>query len=319
MTTAMNILIVHGIGWGESGKDYAGPLERNLRREFDKAIRRLKLDGVSRREARGSRALRIEAANWSPVTQRPQNALIKLIYSGWNPLRSLNLRYFYRRQMVSMVGDVIAYEGGADNRVYQAIHAAVDGSVAQLSRDSQGERTDSGYAPLTVIGHSLGSVIASDYIWDHARGGDQPHHLAGHGLALVNFVTMGSPIAVYALRNNAGGGPNSIRDALDSPIQVEPESGLWLNFYDRDDPIAFPLRKIRSYAETGVIDHRVNAGSLITAWNPLSHVGYWDCREVAQLLGRKLALDWARANSPSFAERRYEQDLADLRADLGKT
>jgi hypothetical protein len=130
--------------------------------------------------------------------------------------------------------------------------------------------------------------------------------------------TMGSPMAIYSLRNNAYGDRDSIRESLDSPIHVEPEHGLWLNLYDNQDSIGFPLEPIESYKAVGVIDRVVNAGNWMTNWNLGSHVGYWRSEEVARLIARKLALDWARLNSPRFAERDYKKALADFRKELRK-
>ena len=135
-------------------------------------------------------------------------------------------------------------------------------------------------------------------------------------LSLVNFVAMGSPMALYSLRNNAYGQQPSIREALDSPITVDPDGGLWLNLFDPQDPIAFPLEPIESYRAAGVIDRAVGAGTWLTGWNLVSHTGYWRCEEAGRLVGRKLALDWARLHSPRFAERDYERALKEYRKDL---
>ena len=171
-------------------------------------------------------------------------------------------------------------------------------------------------APLTVIGHSLGSVIASDFMWDSTRGADQPYHFRDYPFTVKNIVLMGSPMALYALRNKPGASESDIINALDCPVQVDPDGGLWLNLYDPQDPIAFPLHPIRAYAETGVIDHVVRAGSWLASLTPLSHVGYWTCRDTAEVIGRKLALDWAALNAPGFDRARYEQALAAFRKDI---
>ena len=312
----LNVLIIHGIGWGDSGKDYARPLQNHIQQEFERALTRLHLRDINQRDASGKRALRFEAVYWSPVTQDPENALLDLLgFGGFRPFRRFNLTYVARRQMVGLLGDVIAYEYGPDRRVYTAIHRRVDDCIDKLSDASADERDDAGYAPLTVIGHSLGSVIASDFVWDHTRDAPQPHYLTDHHLALKNMILMGSPVALYALRDNPSEDKEKLAASLDSPVQVDPEGGLWLNLVDPQDPIAFPLQPIRSYDRAGVIDCQVRAGSWLTTWNPASHVGYWRSAEVAELIGHKLALDWAALNSPRFAER-YLATVEKFRADL---
>jgi hypothetical protein len=54
----------------------------------------------------------------------------------------------------------------------------------------------------------------------------------------------------------------------------------WINFFDEDDVLGWPLQPLSpSYAQR-VEDVPVNAGSglvgtLTLSWNPLSHLGYW--------------------------------------------
>lgn len=317
VTQAMNILIVHGVGW-QAGKNYARQLQKNIGEEFDRAVGRLRLRDVNRRDAQAKHALRFVPVNWASVTQKPEDALIRLMGLGgrW-PLRRFDLTYQARRQMVSLLGDIIAYGGGPYNKVYKALHGCLDDGASALSDASAHERDEAGYAPLTVIGYSLGSVIASDYVWDRTRHADRPHHLTEHHLSLKNMFTLGSPLAIYALRDNPGADEHTLAESLDSPIQVDPDGGIWVNIHDPHDPIAFPLQPIRSYDRAGVIDCPVRAGNWLTAWNPASHVGYWRSPEVAQVIGRKLALDWAGLNSARFAAR-YEEAVEHFRKELKK-
>ncbi len=313
-TRALNILIIHGVGWGAGGKDYAKPLQRNIAEAFEGAVRRLRLPDVPAPEFAARNALRFNAVYWSPVTQRPQDALIKLMgQRGWPLLRRLNPFTLARRQMVGLLGDVIAYEGGGQNPVYAAIHGVVRESAQTLARAA--DLPDDSRAPLTVIGHSLGSVIASDFVWDHTRGADEPHHFRDFPFSVKNMVLLGSPMAIYALRGNPNAGPDEIAESLSSPVAVDPDGGTWLNMYSQQDPIGFPLKPIRAYAESGVIDIPVRAGSWLASLTPLSHIGYWKCQEVAEIVARKLALDWAALNVPDFAEKRYEKEITTFRRE----
>lgn len=308
MSTTLNILFIHGIGWGKTGPRYARPLQNMIGYEFDRAVRRL--PGIDTKAARADKALRFEAACWDSVTQRPQDSLLRVMFGGaW--LRRFSLTYQFRRNLVALLGDVTAYERDPRNSVYQAIHAEIDKSMDTLSRAAATDHT--GDAPLTVIGYSLGSVIASDYIWDHAGSS---YRLSGHNFSLANVFTLGSPMAIYALRDNPGGGPASIQASLPCPIQVDPDGGMWVNFYDRQDPFAFPLEPIDSYRAAGVIDCEVHTGNWLTGWNMGSHAGYWRCDDLARIIGQKLALDWARLNSSRFAGPDYDKALDRLRREL---
>ena len=317
MPQTLNALIVHGIGWGGRGTMYSRPLIQNVSAEFDRALNRLKLRDVDGSAARSKNALRFETVCWDPVTQEPQDAMLSVLFGRPWLRKRLSLTYQFRRNMVGMLGDVTAYERNPNNAVYRAIHEEVDKGVAKLSQASRAQ-ADVDYAPLTIIGHSLGSVIVSDYVWDHTGSTGHSHLLQGHDLALVNMILMGSPMALYSLRNNAYGGRDSIRDSLGSPVRVDPDYGMWLNLFDEQDPIGFPLEPVDSYRAAGVIDSTVNAGNWLTGWNLLSHVGYWRCHETARAIGGKLALDWARLNSPRFVERDYEKAFKVYRKVLRK-
>ena len=50
----------------------------------------------------------------------------------------------------------------------------------------------------------------------------------------------------------------------------------WLNFYDPDDILGYPLKPINSdYRKVVTKDIAINAGGFFSSWNPLSHNGYW--------------------------------------------
>ena len=50
----------------------------------------------------------------------------------------------------------------------------------------------------------------------------------------------------------------------------------WLNFYDADDVLGYPLKPISpDYAARVTEDIEINVGGLFTSWNPISHTQYW--------------------------------------------
>jgi hypothetical protein len=58
----------------------------------------------------------------------------------------------------------------------------------------------------------------------------------------------------------------------------------WLNFFDEDDVLGWPLRPLSPSYDALVDDIPINAGGgivggLISSWNPLSHTQYWETRE----------------------------------------
>ncbi len=131
------------------------------------------------------------------------------------------------------------------------------------------------------ISHSLGTVIASDYVWTAQKSGD----LFDQRLSLSNFFTMGSPLALFSLQF---GGP----EIFSKPITIQDPDGRWVNIYDNDDPIAYPLKCLNDAYDRAVLkDQEVNVG-----WFGLAHVNYWKSKKVAKIIARKFALDWLKLN-----------------------
>lgn len=205
--------------------------------------------------------------------------------------------------LMHFVGDAIAYDrcGGAAN--YHAAHAAFAEGLASLAAEAGPT------APLCVIAHSFGTVLASDYFYDqqqppgrkltapevrHARGSSPLAR--GHTLAWL--YTLGSPLALWSLRySNA---------ALDQPIafpgakvaehypDLEPE---WINFYDKDDIVAYPLRVLSDeYRETVTEDREVRVRELPLSMTPLAHPFYWSDRVVMDPIAGALAAAWEQIN-----------------------
>ncbi|MGE5179803.1 MAG: hypothetical protein ACM3PF_12005 [Bacteroidota bacterium] len=218
--------------------------------------------------------------------------------AGGNALRWEALRHF----MLDFAADAIAYQPTeSDRSAYDAIHAEVASTFARLA-ERAGAR-----APLCVIGHSLGTVIASNYLYDllkprksymapevRARIGSTPLE-RGETVSLV--YTMGSPIALWSLRYPGFGVPVSLparRLARHHPDL----RARWVNLYDPDDVIGYPLKPVNArYAEAVAEDRAVDVGSWLTRWNPLSHTGYWGDAGVASLIATDLAEAWRRSSA----------------------
>ena len=220
MSAKIAVLFIHGVEIND--RHYAENAIRLLRTEYERACK-----GMERAE------LEIEAAYWIPVVEPGLNrivnasfgdgfaswtrrldalvhridngsflAMLPLVVSGllgrvpglpkahWPTLRWA-VTYF--------LGDVIAYQiaEGSDTN-YDAIHARVDQALATLA-----ERAPD--APLCVIAHSLGTVIASDHFYDlQKKARKRPRTKSAtalqSGQTLTWLYTLGSPIALWMVR-----------------------------------------------------------------------------------------------------------------------
>jgi len=123
---------------------------------------------------------------------------------------------------------------------------------------------------VTVIGHSLGSVIAWDYLFGFREGfrmrGDIP---------VRALVTMGSPIPLFAAM---------MRHPV-SDVRMPPNVNRWLNLIDPEDGVARYCRShFPSLAEGQMRDLEVFTGF----WMLASHGAYWESAETADAIASVL-------------------------------
>lgn len=239
----------------------------------------------------------IRTVFWAPVLQKDEEELLRRTELG-GPLHFPETRRF----LIDFLADALAYQPtGDDRRAYDGIHAVFAATLADLAATAGPD------APLCVIAHSLGTIIASNYLYDlqvdpfkhlisdDVRGliHDTPLE-KGHTLALL--YTLGSPIALWSLRYREFGRPINVPSPRLRDFHAEIE-GEWVNYYDQDDVVGYPLKALNGhYAQVVTRDAQVNAGNLIQFWNPMSHLGYWTDRDVVEPMAKKLIEVWKAIN-----------------------
>ncbi len=212
---------------------------------------------------------------WAPITERYETRLVQRYARGlsWNWLRRLVIGYG---------GDVIAYQTPTSRDTpppwtYRAVHRRIDRRLSEL-RDllasTAGAATER--VPLVAVAHSLGSVILSDFLYDVQAGGDPSAFARRYGLDLRALFTIGSPLALYALRYPHLG--------FDRPLTL-PAGGTWINVLYRADVIAYPLRPTsEAYSSAVTQDWTLSARFWNWSWTPAAHLAYWnDGRFVARV------------------------------------
>lgn len=239
----------------------------------------------------------IRPVYWQPVLQDTQDELWKRLISGgamdFNAVRQLLIDFF---------ADGIAYQiTPGDREVYDSVHSAFASTLRQLAIEAGAD------APLCIIAHSLGTVIASNFIYDlqterrrpiisdevRAQMDDTPLE-KGETLALL--YTLGSPLALWSLRYREFGRPVIIPDPL-LTTHHPAVSGEWVNIYDRDDIIGFPLKTLNDrYAQVVARDVEVNVGGIVTNWNPASHLDYWTDGDVITEMSAGIIRLWHTIN-----------------------
>jgi hypothetical protein len=239
----------------------------------------------------------VRAVDWGYVLQDQEDFL-------WRRLRGIDLRYRdLRAFFIHFLADAAAYQiNSGDRGVYDKIHYRFADTMRQLVYDTDED------APLCIVAHSLGTIIASNYVWDLQHLNDENSSLPEHlreamddsplvsGETLTLFYTLGSPIAMWSLRYEDFGVPICVP----SPKLQEYYPNLrgeWVNFYDKDDPIAYPLKPLNEqYDEMVAEDRQVNVGGLLESWNPMSHAAYWKDKDVIDPIAIALMNVWKTIN-----------------------
>ncbi|MCT7981522.1 hypothetical protein [Laspinema olomoucense] len=298
------VAVIHGMGSGDPDVDegklekpeYFSKLSQELIEKFAQQL------GISPEEAE-SRIV-FEYIYWAPMLQPEQREL-------WEKVKGENLRFEWLRFFfIHVLGDTIAYQvtSERDRRLYDLIHARVAEGLRNLAEKAGPT------APLCTLAHSLGTVIASNYFYDlqeftRTRGSkvlmpESVRNQMGNtplerGETLTLFYTLGSPLALWSLHQK-----------FDRPIQVPAKQlstyhpnlvGEWVNFYDPNDIISYPLKSLSpEYDQVVTTDWPVNVGNLLTSWNPLSHVAYWSDGFITDAIGEALASTWKAVNLESL-------------------
>lgn len=236
----------------------------------------------------------IRPVYWAPAMQQKEDAL-------WDRLTAGGTGNFkdFRRLMIDYVGDALAYQPTAyDRKTYDDIHVEYARTLRTLAAEA-GEN-----APLCIVAHSLGTVISSNFIYDlqkpelisdqvRAEMGDTPLE---RGETLNFLYTLGSPLALWSLRFRNFGRPIAVPSPQLADHYPDLQSA-WINYYDKDDLIGFPLRELNpAYKRAVSADRQVNVGNLLTSWNPLSHTAYLDDQDVIRPIAESLTYSWQHIN-----------------------
>jgi hypothetical protein len=289
MTKPVGVVFVHGIGRQDQG--WADAAARRLTRLLRERLAALLPAGTPPPEP--GALLIVDGVSWDHLLRPRQQLLGRLLaqppvppaepQGRWGWLRRLFDRSLRRAQAVvvtEFIGDIIGYLHAATR---QGVQEEMSSTLERMAR-----RLPAGAAraPLTIVAHSLGTVIASEYVYDHAktrrRAGDTGFHPRWE---LANFFTLGSPLALFSLK--FGGA-----DEFKAPITMEARRGRWINVYDPDDPIGMPLKRLNEAYRAAVHrDVTVQAGAYL-----LAHLRYLDHAGVLSLIAEKLALDWLALN-----------------------
>ncbi len=222
---------------------------------------------------------------WADILQSRQQTYLKKIKRR---TRGDEMRSF----VLCNLSDASAYRKTKDDKdtTYQDIHKRVAKTVSDLEKD-----TEPG-APLIVLAHSLGCHIMSNYIYDMQSRPPRGTSPFQQFKTMGGFITFGCNIPMFTFAYRPGDVIPISYPGVNLPKEQQ-QSPWWLNFYDKDDILGFPLKDIGPNYEKLVTrkelkETSINAGNVFSFWNPLSHNGYWKdddfYRPVAKFMKRFL-------------------------------
>ncbi len=181
-------------------------------------------------------------------------------------------------------------DGSPYEKAQKIIMEALNKSLSEL---------ESPDCPVFLIAHSLGCQVISNYIWDSQQS--KP----GQGVwkkakklnnkkddfkrlkTLKKLYTTGCNIPLFI-------GGYSKKDIYPIETSANGYSIEWNNFYDRDDPLGWPLKPINpSYKKSVKKDIEINVGgglfgTIFKSWNLFSHTEYWKDREFIDFVARDI-------------------------------
>lgn len=282
--TRIAVMIIHGLG--RQKEDYADQLISRLQHEFDQVM---VMPGAAKQY------LDIEPVFWADVFEEREEELFQQL------VVSPQLNYqVLRRFVIHYLADAVAYQPvEQQGHHYDAVHRTLSEAMHRLSHRNGPE------TPLCVLAHSLGAVIASNFFYDLQYPSSRTPCIIDvtsaleRGDTLTSFYSFGTTLPLWSLRYHDFSQPIQVPANLAQQFFPGIE-GEWVNFYDKDDILGYPLRPIDPAYEVAVKeDIEINSGNWIQSWNPLSHGGYFDNKIMNHRIAQGLARMWTWVNRES--------------------
>ena len=284
MDQPVAVVIIHGMGAQEP--DYAKDI-------IDKLYKLVPKQLGDEQDAQ----LVVKAVYWADITHEKEEEVWQRVTAS-GEMDRLDLRRF----IFNLAGDTLAYQPSEGRKeLYLGVHRKIAETLGELSAEAGPE------APLCVVAHSLGTVVAQNYLYDLQHGSDKAEELPDaetsleRGETLSLLCTYGSPIAIWRLRfgdeYKAIDFPGGSTEEMYPSLQAK-----WYNIYDGDDVLGYPISQLTDHyeglAKEGYLeDLTSDAGGLLMGWNPMSHKTYLhDDGELERLAGF-IADIWHGANA----------------------
>jgi hypothetical protein len=276
------LITVHGMG--ETPRDYAAGVFGEMRTRLGPALR--------------------ERAAFFSVYY--QDILQKNEQTVWERVDSGSKVHYDELRKFMLFG--FADAAGLENRKEDP------GSVYELAQGQIARALLAAHAanpgmPVVFLAHSLGCQVLSSYIYDaqKALGGGRVDAGIWRDIDAWSRPALGRLLSEREKQFLAAGTCSAlVTTGCNIPIfvaahkemhikPIAPPTPLfhWLNLYDPDDVLGWPLQSLSNGYRTLVEDRVMNAGQgavgwMLKSWNPLSHNSYWTDKDVLEPLAGML-------------------------------
>jgi hypothetical protein len=265
----LGILVVHGMG------NQTSTFADGMKAEMSRRLAHLKINPDE---------IIWKPVYWAPVMQKREEKLLGDLLRG-GPLDYYKLRCF----VLYNLADAVAFQKAPSDHeainVYEEVTEKIRSSVAELEAELNASDPSRSVFPVLVFAHSLGCHIASSYIWDIQSKNERAAQVNTpfeQMQTLAGFVTFGNNMPLFTLVYdkilpiNFPGAAVTDCFPAETPSTDIKAACQWLNFYDPDDILGYPLKTLSvEYGETITKDIPINVGGILSSWNPGSHNGYW--------------------------------------------
>ena len=219
MAKNIHVVIVHGIGKTSAG--YSEPLARGITAQFNAYLQE-----TLKSKDDFSSHLAVQEVIWDGVLAPNQDKLVAILKKGFENFEPKGFRAvlskvfsFLTKPLLKLRADFAAQAisdilGYRNPEAYSRIHKCMTDGVERFVNVAM-DPADKQH--LSIICHSLGTVIASDFIYDRQKKFGHVHE----NFNFTNFFTLGSPIALFALQYGI--------ELFRSPVVMENRAGQWIN------------------------------------------------------------------------------------------
>lgn len=248
----MNLIFIHGVNSQATG--YSNDLYKNIIKSY---IGQLEESGLSQAESRAkTKVLLQKEILWADITIDLTNRYEFLQYDlnkkpgKWN---------FLLRNFDPIVMQILYYVRDKGNKrgpmtILKRVHESFKNACLN--------KPDS----IFIIAHSLGSVVAYDYVCGFRKYRLNP------SINVKSFITLGSPIPLFT----------SAMGFVENKFKWPKNVKSWINILDPDDGVARFCSSF--FKNVKVQDIHVNTG-----FGPLgAHIGYWKSKEVSRVIAEKI-------------------------------